>query len=286
MALMDFLRRRNNTDNEMSFVDHLEELRGHIIRCAFVILGLAILIFWKIDWLFDTIILGPIRKDFFSYVYLTRFSHFIHMGDALSITPVDITMQTTTFSGQFISSITIAMVGALVIGFPYVLWEIWRFVRPALKANERKGTTYVIFWVSLFFFLGALFGYYMLAPYTFSFLANYHIGVKGVMVTRPTLDDYIENLTDIVLGCGLAFELPVVSSVLTRIGLITPAFLKTVRRYAYIVILFVAAVITPSPDWVSQTIVAAPLIALYEISISVSKSVARNKEEKDKEEWS
>jgi sec-independent protein translocase protein TatC len=286
MALMDFLRRRNNTDNEMSFVDHLEALRGHIIRIAFVVLGLAILIFWKIDWLFDTIILGPIRKDFFSYVYLTRFSHFIHMGDALSITPVDITMQTTTFSGQFISSITIAMVGALVIGFPYVLWEIWRFIRPALKDNERKGTTYVIFWVSLFFFLGALFGYYMLAPYTFSFLANYHIGVKGVMVTRPTLDDYIENLTDIVLGCGLAFELPVVSSVLTRIGLITPAFLKTVRRYAYIVILFVAAIITPSPDWVSQTIVAAPLIALYEISISVSKSVTRRREEKDKEEWS
>lgn len=286
MALMDFLRRRNNTDNEMSFVDHLEALRGHIIRCAFVILILAVVIFWKIDWLFDTIILGPIRKDFFTYIYLTRFSHFIHMGEALSLEPVDISMQTTTFSGQFISSITIAMVGGLLVAFPYVLWEIWRFIRPALKENERKGTTYVIFWVSLFFFLGALFGYYLLAPYTFSFLANYHIGVKGVMVTRPTLDDYIENLTDIVLGCGLAFELPVASSVLTRIGLITPGFLKQVRRYAYIIILFIAAVITPSPDWVSQTIVAAPLIALYEISIAVSKSVTRKREEKEKEEWS
>ena len=286
MALMDFLRRRNNTDNEMSFVDHLEALRGHIIRCAFVILILAVVIFWKIDWLFDTIILGPIRKDFFTYIYLTRFSHFIHMGEALSLEPVDISMQTTTFSGQFISSITIAMVGGLLVAFPYVLWEIWRFIRPALKENERRGTTYVIFWVSLFFFLGALFGYDLLAPYTFSFLANYHIGVKGVMVTRPTLDDYIENLTDIVLGCGLAFELPVASSVLTRIGLITPGFLKQVRRYAYIIILFIAAVITPSPDWVSQTIVAAPLIALYEISIAVSKSVTRKREEKEKEEWS
>jgi sec-independent protein translocase protein TatC len=208
------------------------------------------------------------------------------MGDALSITPVDITMQTTTFSGQFISSITISMVGALVVGFPYVFWEIWRFIRPALKEKERKGTTYVIFWVSFFFFLGALFGYYLLAPYTFSFLANYHLGYSGVMVTRPTLDDYIENLTDIILGCGLAFELPVISSVLTRIGLITPAFLKQVRRYAYVIILVVAAVITPSPDWVSQSIVAAPLIALYEISISVSKRVVKRREEKEKEEWS
>ena len=270
----------------MSFIDHLEALRGHIIRCAIAIILLAILVFVYIDPIFDYIILGPIRKDFFSYVYLTRFSHFIHMGDALSITPVNITMQTTTYSGQFISSITIAMTGGLIIAFPYVLYEIWRFIRPALKEKERKGTSYVIFWISFFFFMGALFGYYMLAPYTFSFLANYHIGGTGTLVTKPTLDDYIENLTDIVLGCGLAFELPVVSSVLTRIGIITPAFLKRVRRYAYVIILVVAAVITPSPDWISQSIVAAPLITLYEISIGVSKRVVRRREEKEKEEWS
>lgn len=270
----------------MSFIDHLEALRGHIIRSAIAILALAVLVFVYINPIFDYVILGPIRKDFFSYVYLTKFSHFIHMGDKLSIEPVDIKMQTTTFSGQFISSITIAMTGGLIAAFPYVLWEVWRFIRPALKENERSGTTYVIFWISLFFFIGALFGYYLLAPYTFSFLANYHIGITGIMETKPTLDDYIENLTDIVLGCGLAFQLPVVSSVLTRIGLITPGFLKQVRRYAYVIILVVAAVITPSPDWISQTIVAAPLIALYEISISVSKRVVKRREEKEKEEWS
>jgi sec-independent protein translocase protein TatC len=140
--------------------------------------------------------------------------------------------------------------------------------------------------VSFFFLLGVAFGYFLLAPFTFSFLYNYTIGSSGTVVTKPTLDDYVENLVDIIIGSGLAFQLPLVSYVLTSIGLITPRFLRTYRKYAYVAILFIAAIITPSPDWMSQTIVALPLILLYELSIRVSVRVSKRQEQRDNEEWS
>jgi sec-independent protein translocase protein TatC len=281
------LLNRNPGQDEMSFVDHLEALRWHIVRSAFAIVIVAIVIFVKMNWIFDKIIRGPIRNDFVSYVGLCNLGRKLHMGDALCLQSVNgLVLQTTQFGSQFISSINIAITGGFIVAFPYVFWELWRFIRPALSPKELKSSRGAIFWVSFFFLLGVAFGYFLLAPFTFSFLFNYSIGADGAIKTIPTLDDYVENLVDIILGAGIAFQLPLVSYVLTTIGLITPKFLRTYRKYAYVAILFIAAIITPSPDWMSQTIVALPLILLYELSIRVSVRVSRRMEQKDNEEWS
>jgi sec-independent protein translocase protein TatC len=283
MALNLFNRQPGQT--EMSFVDHLEALRWHIVRSVLAVVVIAIVLFIKMSWLFDKVIMGPMRKDFISSEALCGLGHKLHLGDVFCIQAVTAKMQTTTFSSQFISSITIAVVGGFIVAFPYIFWEFWRFIKPALSPKELKNTRGSIFWVSFFFLLGVCFGYFILAPFTFSFLANYSLGNLGMIETRPTLDDYLDNMMDIALGSGLAFQLPLVSYVLTSIGLITPAFLRNYRKYAYVAILFVAAIITPSPDWMSQTIVALPLIALYELSIRISVRVTRERDRKDKEEW-
>ncbi|NCI48527.1 twin-arginine translocase subunit TatC [Sediminibacterium roseum] len=283
MAL--FNRNRGGMKSEMTFIDHLEELRTHIIRSVIAILIAAIVIFIYRDWVFDYVVAGPINKDFVTYSALCRFSHWAHMGDALCMPPVNVTMQSTTFGGQFLGSITMALVGGIILAFPYVFYQFWRFVRPALKEKEAKNTRFVIFWVSFFFFTGAAFGYFFLGPFTFNFLAGFQLGTQKMITTIPTFSDYVDNLTNIMLGCGLAFELPVLAFILTKIGLITPSFLKKTRKYAIIVILILAAFITPSPDWMSQMIVFIPLWLLYELSIIVSSRVAKQQKLDDEAEW-
>jgi sec-independent protein translocase protein TatC len=281
MALKLF--NRNPGQSEMSFIEHLEALRWHIVRSVLAIVIIAILAFLKIDWLFEKIIMAPLRSDFASVVGLCKLSHFLHIGDTLCLQSANVQLQTTAFGSQFISSITIAFVCGFIIAFPYVFWEFWRFVKPALSQKEIKSTRGSIFFVTFFFLLGISFGYFLLAPFTFSFLSNYQLGTSHMLITRPTLDDYLDNLMDILIGSGIAFQLPLISYVLTQIGLITPSFLRTYRKYAYVAILFVAAVITPSPDWMSQTIVALPLIILYEISIRIYVRVEKELKRRDEE---
>jgi sec-independent protein translocase protein TatC len=282
MSILNRLKKTQTSD--MAFVDHLEALRWHILRTAVVVFGIAIFVFINMDYIFDYIIAGPLRPDFVTYTKLCVFSQKMHMGNALCMPAPNITMQVTTFGSQFMSSITIAFMSGIIIGFPYLCFEIWRFIRPALSVTERKAGTFGIFWVSFFFFTGVLFAYFLLAPFTFSFLSNFKIGALSSIKTSPTLDDYIENMVDIIVGTGLAFELPVFAFVLTKIGIVTPKFLSEYRKYAYVIILLVAAVITPSPDWMSQMIVSIPLFALYEISIGVSKKVMAKKL-KDEEDF-
>ena len=284
MAL--FNRNRSEEKAEMTFIDHLEELRQHIIRSVIAILVMAAIIFIYRDWVFDNVITGPINPDFISYRLLCDFSHWAHMGDALCMPPVNINMQTTTFGGQFLSSISLALIGGILIAFPYIFWEFWRFIKPALKDKELKNTRFIIFWVSFFFFTGAAFGYFLLGPFTFNFLGSFTLGTKGVLETRPTLTDYLDNLTNLILGCGIAFELPVLAFILTKIGLITPTYLRSIRKYAAVIILLAAAIITPSPDWMSQLIVFIPLFTLYELSILVSARVTKQRIKEDEEEWS
>jgi sec-independent protein translocase protein TatC len=283
MAL--FNRNRSGEKAEMSFIDHLEELRMHIVRSILAILVMAIIIFIYRNWVFDNVIKGPINPDFVSYRVLCQFSHWAHMGEALCMPPVKVSLITNTFGGQFLGSISIALWGGIIAAFPFIFWEFWRFVRPALKTRELKNTRFAIFWVSFFFFTGGAFGYFLLGPFTFNFLAGFQLGTAGSIVTLPTFNDYIDNLTNIILGCGLAFELPVLASLLTRIGLITPSFLSKSRKYAVVIILLVAAFITPSPDWMSQMIVFVPLWSLYELSIFVSRRVYKREQEKEREEW-
>jgi len=272
-----------STGAEMSFMDHLEVLRWHLFRVALVLIVIAFVVFFYVDWIFDNIILAPSRNSFVTYSGLCNLSHYLHLGDSLCMPPVSFQLLGSTVSGPFMSAINISFIGAIVVAFPYLIWELWRFVKPALSAKEISYARGSIGWVSLCFFSGAAFGYYLLAPFTFNFLANFQLGKLGVYKYMPTLDDYIDTLTSLILGCGMAFELPVLAYVLSKLGLITPKFLKNYRKYAYVIILVVAAVITPSPDWTSQTIVAVPLIILYEISIFISKRVYKQKQEAEKQ---
>ena len=285
MAL-SFLNKTGPDGEEMTFVDHLEALRWHIVRSLLAVLVFAIIIFIKIDWVFEYVVTGPLHPQFVTYTAMCNLGHFLHLGDALCMPAINIKLQTTEFSSQFMSSITIAFVGGFIAAFPYVFWEVWRFIKPALTAKELKSTRGSIVFVSFFFFTGAAFGYFLLGPFTFNFLANYTLGTSQILETKPTLNDYLENLVDIIIGCGLAFELPVLAYVLTKIGLITPDFLATYRKYAIVVILVISAVITPSPDWTSQMLVFVPLFLLYQLSIVISKRAYKEMVKRDNEEWS
>ena len=268
----------------MTFVDHLEELRWHITRSLIAVIVGGIVVFINIDWVFDNIITGPLQPDFLSYTALCDFGRWLKLGNSLCLTPPKVELQTTAFGSEFMSSITISFMSGFILAFPYIFWEIWRFIKPALSPRELKSTRGAIIWVSFFFFAGTAFGYYLLAPFTFSFLSNYTIGTSAVLVARPTLADYLENLVDIIIGAALAFQLPIISSVLTKIGIITPAFLKTYRKYAYVGILIISAIITPSPDWMSQMIVFVPLAILYEFSV-LSQTASIRPRQKKMKEW-
>jgi sec-independent protein translocase protein TatC len=271
--------------SEMSFIDHLEALRWHLVKAVVVWLIAAIAIFIKIDWIFDHIIYAPAHNDFVTYGFLCNLSHQLNLGESLCMPPIDIQLQGNTISGPFMSAMSIAMVGGLIVAFPYLFWELWKFVKPALSPKELKYSRGSIFWVSLCFFMGAAFGYFLLAPFTFNFLANFTLGTTGAYKYLPTLDDYIDSLNNIILGCGLSFELPVLAYVLAKIGLISANFLRNYRKYAFVIILIVAAVITPSPDWTSQVIVAVPLLLLYEVSVLIAARVDKQNIKQEKQ-WS
>jgi sec-independent protein translocase protein TatC len=283
-----FRRLRKGVDTEqteMSFMDHLEALRWHIMRSVLVWLSAAIAIFVFRDWVYDSVILGPTDAKFVTYGALCRFGQWLGVGDSLCMPPVKIDLQITEMNGTFTSALNIAMIGGVIAAFPYIFWELWRFIKPALSAKEKKYARGSIFWVSLCFFTGVAFGYYLLAPFTFNFLATFKLGTTGTIVYKPTLTDYIDSLTNLILGCGIAFELPILAYVLAKIGLITAKFLKKYSKYAFVIILLVAAIITPSPDMTSQIIVSLPLLFLYWISILLVASVDRKKAKEEKE-WS
>ena len=285
-----FKRLRGNQQEEepaeMTFFDHIEELRWHLVRSILAWLIAAIAIFINIDWIYDTIILAPASEKFVTYGALCDFGHWLHLGDNLCMPPVKIDFQVTTVNGTFTSALTIAMIGGIVAAFPYIFWEVWRFIKPALSPKEKRHGRGSIFWVSLCFFSGAAFGYYLLAPFTFNFLASFSLGKEGMIQYRPAINDYIDSLTNLILGCGIAFELPVITYVLARVGLVTGSFLRQYFKYAFVIILVVAAIITPSPDWTSQFLVAVPLLFLYWISILLASRVEKRRLKEEEKEWS
>ena len=195
-SVFERFKNQNLADSgqEMSFLDHLEALRWHIVRSlvAWVVLALTIFIFR--DWVFDNFILAPSRPDFISYTSFCNFGRLLHMGNALCMPPIDMQLQGNTVSGPFIAAINISLVGGFILAFPYIFYEVWRFIKPALSNRELKYGSKSIFWVSFCFFLGGAFGYYVLAPFTFNFLANFTIGTTGAYKYIPTLDDYISDL--------------------------------------------------------------------------------------------
>jgi sec-independent protein translocase protein TatC len=280
------LFKRNNTPEtaEMTFIDHLEALRWHIIRSVIAILVGAIAVFVYIHEVVDVVIMGPAHKEFITYKILCSIGEKIHMADQLCLSNFKIQFQSNAMTEQFMTSFTIAFVGGFIIAFPYVFWEIWRFVKPALSNKEVRKTRGIIFWVSVLFFMGVGFGYYVLTPFMVNFYSTYSL--SSLIVFIPTLSDYIENLIYTTVGIGVLFQMPLLVMFLAKIGIISPKFLKKYRRHAFVVILIAAAIITPSTDPFSLTLVTIPLYALFEASIVIAKRVYKEREKREAEEWS
>ncbi len=284
MALLDFLKKREKEQaGEMTFIDHLEQLRWHLIRSVIAILIGAVATFIYAREIVDKILFAPADKTFITYKWLCDLSHAIGMGDAICLPGVDAKFQSNTMTGQFISTFTIAFIGGFIIAFPYVFWEFWKFVKPALSPKELKKTRGVIFWVSILFFTGVLFGYYILTPFMVNFYFSYTLSDK--IVNFPNFSDYIENLIYTTVGIGVLFQMPLLVMVLARIGILTAKFLRKYRRHAFVIIVIAAAIITPSTDPFSLTIVTIPLYLLFEASIIVASRINKS-QEKEKAEWS
>lgn len=254
--------------NEMSFLDHLEILRWHLIRSIGMILVIGVLGFIFKDFIFDSIIFAPKRGDFPTYGFFCQLGQFMGIESDFCKKELPFILQNREMSGQFSMAIWTSIWVGFIVGFPYFIYEIWRFIAPALYDNERKIARNFIFATSFLFFLGILFGYFIITPLSINFFANYSISKE--VINEIDINSYIGIVRSSVISCGLLFELPIVVYFLTKVGLITPSFLRTYRKHAVILVLFVAAVITP-PDVISQIIVSIPILLLYEISIFISQ---------------
>ena len=263
---------------EMSFLDHLEELRWHIIRAAASIFVFAIAAFLAKDFVFNQIVFAPKYPEFVTYRVICNFSNAVGMGEALCFFPPDFTFITPIFGELFIQHIKVSVMLGIIVSFPYIFWEIWRFIKPGLYVAEQKAARGMVTICSGLFLTGVLFGYYIISPFAITFLAGYEI--EGV-VAMPALSSYINYMTMFTLPVGIVFELPIVVFFLSKIGLVTPEFMKSYRRHAVILILILAAIITP-PDVITQVLVGMPLYVLYEISIIISRRVVnKQKQEQD-----
>ncbi|MCX6312565.1 MAG: twin-arginine translocase subunit TatC [Bacteroidetes bacterium] len=259
----------------MSFLGHLDALRWHLMRSAIVIVILAGVAFCFPEILFGKIILGPKDPNFFTYQVLCDISHKWGMGDTLCFSDFHFTFQNIEVTGQFTLAMWGSVVAGLVLAFPYILWELWRFIKPALKEKESKAATGFIIYATMLFLAGILFGYYVVTPMAIYFLGNYQVDPS--IQNNFSIDSYISVVTTLVLLMGLVFELPILVYFLARFGIITAAFMSKYRKYAIIIILIVAAVITPTTDIFTQMLVAVPLYVLFEASIIVAKRVEKNR---------
>jgi sec-independent protein translocase protein TatC len=260
---------------QMSFLQHLEEFRWHLVRSAAVIALFAITAFCLNDFVFDTVIFGPLRQDFISYKVLCELGHKIGAGDVMCMTIKPAHLQTLSASEQFFNHMWISFLCGIILGFPFVLWEFWKFVRPALKNKEIGPVKIFVVIASVLFLIGIFFGYFLLFPMSYNFLINYQVSSSGIVQTQNTFDDYISLISTMTLVAGIIFEMPILVYFLTRMTLLTPQFMRKYRKHAVIIILIAAAVITPSPDVTSQMVVAIPMYLLYELSVFVSAWVIK-----------
>ena len=271
----------NNQDEvslQMSFMQHLDALRWHLVRSAFAIVVMGVTLFCFNNFLFDTVIFGPLKQDFFSYKAFCAIGHKIGAGDVMCMTIKPMQLQTLAASEQFFTHMWIAILGGIILAFPYIIYELWKFIKPALKNTESAPAKLFVIVASVLFIIGILFGYFILFPMSYNFLINYNLSDGNFVHTQNTLDDYISLISTMTLVSGIVFELPIMVYLLSKIGLLTPTFMRNYRKYAVVVILIVAAVITPSPDITSQMVVAIPMYLLYEISIFVSAYVVKKQE--------
>ena len=259
---------------EMTFLEHLEELRWHLIRSIAAILIFMIVAWFSMGYIFNKIILGPAKPEFWTYRQLCKIGNAVGI-ESLCVDKLNFSLMSREVSGQFMMALTASAIIGLLFAFPYVFWEIWRFIKPGLKVTEKKASRGAVFFVTMLFFLGILFGYYIVAPFAINFLVNFQIDPS--IENQFDIGSYISVLATLTLACGVTFQLPMAMYVLTKVGVVSPKFLKDYRKHSIVVILIVAAVITPSPDMISQVLVAIPLYFLYEVSIVVSAREEKRK---------
>lgn len=266
--------KNSNPDGEMTFLQHLEELRWHIIRSLVAIVIGAIVAFMFKDIIFDHIILAPNNPDFITNRLLCRLADMVNVP-LLCINQNPVELISIKLTGQFTTHITISLVAGLILAFPYVFREFWSFFRPALYEKERKYARGAVTMASLLFLAGIIFGYFIIAPLSINFLGTYR--VSDLVTNQINITSYIGSVTSVALASGITFELPIVVFFLARIGVLTPEFMRKYRRHAIVVVLVVAAVITP-PDVFSLILVSIPLLILYEVSIFLAARVVRQRE--------
>ena len=273
--LKAFTQKGKNLEAEMSFFDHFDVLRKLLIRSAIAIVLFAILAFVYYDVLFDGIIMAPKRADFWTYRMLCLLANRWHLGEGFCVKDIPFTIINTQMAGQFTLQMNSALLAGLVLGIPYTLWELWRFIKPGLSATERQHTSGFVGYTSMLFVIGILFGYYVITPLSVNFLANYRISTE--IQNQITIDSYLSTVATLTLASGLVFELPMVVYILSKMGIMTPAFMRKNRRYAIVINLIVAAVVTPTPDMLTMLTVSFPLLLLYELSILVSARVQKRR---------
>lgn len=256
---------------EMSFLDHLETLRWHIIKAISSIIIFAILAYANSVWIWDNIILAPNSNTFWTSRMLIKLNNLMGMqSEGLNKHPLQLI--NFNMSGQFMVDVWTSIIAGFIISFPYVVYQFWSFIKPALYENERKHASGAVVVMSGLFLMGVLFGYYLIVPFSIDWLGSYSI--SSTISNQINVLSYISSVTSIVIAGGVSFELPVIIFFLSKVGLLTPGFLRKYRRHAYILLLIIAAIITP-PDVLSQMIVSIPLVILYEISIFISARVEK-----------
>ena len=269
-------KKSSSTKSSMSFLDHLEELRWHLIRATIAVLLVTIAAFIYKDIVFDVVIFGPKNPHFVSYRVLCWLSG-IFGGDMFCFSEMPFELMNTKMAGQFMMHLWVSFVAGLIVAFPYIFFEMWRFVKSGLRSTERKHSRGIIFITSMLFMAGVGFGYFVIAPFSVQFLATY--SVSEDVINRIDLSSYISTITSVTLASGVVFELPIVVYFLSRVGILTPEIMRTYRKHSIVVILVLAAIITP-PDITSQILVTLPVLLLYELSIKVSGRVEKNRKKK------
>ena len=273
--LIDTIKNKGKSlEAEMSFFDHLEVLRWHLIRSAIAVVIFMVLAFSFYDFIFDDIIMGPKSPDFWTYQMMCKIGEWLNVPD-FCVTEVPGTIINTQMAGQFIMQINSSLLIAVMLGFPYLLYEVWLFVKPALTDLERKSASGFVFYATVLFVLGVLFGYFIVVPLAMNFLANYSISDE--ISNTITISNYLSFVATLALGCGIVFELPVIIFILSKLGIMTPQFMRSTRRYAVVVILLIAAIITPTPDIFTMLTVSFPMFLLYELSIVVAERVHKKR---------
>lgn len=262
---------------EMSFLEHLEELRWHLVRASAAVVVGAIFVFINAEFIMDKILFAPKYPGFFTNRVFAWVARSFNSPD-LAINTQPFNIINYDMAGQFSTNLSIAMIGGIIMAIPYIFWEFWRFIKPALYEKERKHATGAVFYSTLLFMLGVFFGYFLIVPLSTHFFGSYRISAE--VVNQINLNSYISAVTTVILGSGIVFELPIIIYFLSKVGLINSGFLMNYRKHAYVLLLLLAAIITP-PDVFSMLVVSGPLIALYELGVFLSKRIEkkRNKEE-------